>query len=497
MQPVRCYTRVSTEEQAISGYSLPAQRAQLERIIADHAQDGWFCAGWYVDEGASAKSLKRPEFQRLLTEAQPGDIILVMKLDRMTRSVINLHQLLEIFEKKKLMFKSATEAFDTSTPNGRLMISLIALIAQWERETIADRTSMGKRQKVVTGQWSGGPVPFGYMGVESERVKAGKKLLDLVPDPQRAHIVPMIFERYQNGYGMRAICLWLNDDLAVRTANGARWRVPSLVRVLTNPIYCGDVSSGRRKGDPIRVQGSHEPLIARELFEKVQAIFADRKTMAPRQATGIYPLSGVAHCGVCGGRIDALRRIQKNGSAFYSYRCYNYVNGVGCGDGDVKPLSGVSGRIVEQNFLEAVERLQQPAELDTFFRLCQEEAQRKTGITANEVERLHVDLAEAQKAIQQWDRLYEAGRIEMEQWVEKTAPHNERIKVLRSQITLVDETPAPPPKAELASFAMNLKRAWEHLGQQERKPLVQRFVRFAGMRVLIYPDRHVELLPQL
>ncbi|HYG35431.1 MAG TPA: recombinase family protein, partial [Clostridia bacterium] len=158
-QHVRCYLRVSTEEQALFGYSLDAQRQRLE----DETQRrGWHCTGWYIEEGRSAKDTDRPELQRMLDDLEPGEIVMVLKLDRLTRSVRDLDELLQRFDQKQVLFQSATENFETITASGRLFIRLVAEIAQWEREVIAERTAMGKRQKVENGEWQGGPVPFGY-----------------------------------------------------------------------------------------------------------------------------------------------------------------------------------------------------------------------------------------------------------------------------------------------------------------------------------------------
>ncbi|HWI53946.1 MAG TPA: recombinase family protein, partial [Symbiobacteriaceae bacterium] len=166
----RCYMRVSTEEQAASGYSLAAQRDKLELFCK---LQGYEIAGWYRDDGVSAKDLNRPEFQRMMKEAQKDDVIVVYKLDRLTRSVRDLDNLLRDFEKRSLQFRSVTEQFDTTSATGRLMIRMVGEFAQWERETIAERTTFGKQKKLELGEWNGGRVPFGYTKAPSGKVKAG------------------------------------------------------------------------------------------------------------------------------------------------------------------------------------------------------------------------------------------------------------------------------------------------------------------------------------
>lgn len=427
----------------------------------------------------------------MLHEAEPGDVILVYKLDRLTRSVRDLDELLRKFEKYSIMFQSATEQFETTTASGRLFMRIVAEIAQWERELIAERSAMGKRQRVASGEWGGGPIPFGYTAVPSGKVKRGKPLLQLVPDPQHAHIVQAIFERYLSGRGMRSICVWLNDEMAVQTSRKARWRVTSLVRVLTNPIYCGDVIHGRRtKGPLTRVPGTHEPLVSREMFERVQEIFAMRKEMAPRQATGQYPMAGIARCGVCGGRIDALKR--RHG---YVYRCSNYVNGIGCGEETQKPLTSASGRVVEANLMEVISHLQNPDELNRFFETCEEESAATIGLTEAEIGRLESDLAESRNAIKRWDRAYETGDLEWGEYLERVRPHKDRMRTIEERLDAIKKAPEPPSRTELAPFLMDFSVAWEHLQPEERKVLLQRFVRAFHVGILIFPDRRVELRP--
>lgn len=487
----RLYVRVSTEDQAREGYSLAAQ---VERLEAYALANGWVVRERYIDDGYSAKDTNRPALQKLLREIGRGEVLLVYKLDRLTRSVGDLADLLQQFERQAIEFASANERIDTTTATGRLMLRLIVEIAQWEREVIGERTAMGLQRKVAQGEWQGGPVPFGYDAVPSDRMKNGKPLLKLVPNSVTGPLVDKIFKRYLSGYGVRAVCLWLNDELQVRTTGGARFRQPTVIRILQNPIYCGDVFHGKRKrGSETRVRGGHEPLVDRDVFEQVQALFAARRTMAPRQATGKYPLSGIGACGVCGGRLDGLLRRTKGGGEFYVYRCYNYINGVGCGDGLVRPLASVSGRVVEGNLVEAIAALEHPDGRQRFYaRLDAEIASADAGSEV-EVKRLEVELAKAEAAIKRWDLLYEAGRITPEQYLDKTGPHSAAVVRIKDSMRQHEAKPAQPERAALAMAAREFKRAWEHLEAPERKALLQQFVRVFRAQILVYPERRVEV----
>lgn len=489
----RIYARVSTEEQAQSGFSLGAQRERLEAFCVSQ---GWEVAGKYIDEGVSAKDLNRPEFRRMMDGVQPGDVVLVYKLDRLTRSVRDLDELLREFDHRGVKFRSVTEQFDTTTATGRLFIRMVAEMAQWERETIAERAAFGKQKKAASGEWGGGAIPFGYTGVPSDKVKAGRVLLRLVPDPERSHIIPMIYERYLAGHGIRAIATWLNIEMGARTPQGAKFHPVTIRRILTNPVYCGDVEHGRRAGrTPMRVQGSHAPLLSRDVFERVQQLLEIHKTYAPRQATGAYPLSGVARCGVCGGRIDGHKRVDGKGTRIY--RCHNYMMGMGCGD--ERSLASVAAHFLEEGLVDEIERLHQdPASLDRLLAEYHIQAESKTGMTQAERRRMEQDLADAEAAVERWKRLFEKGHIEDEEYLAEVRPHKDRTKQLREKLAEVTEQEVEVPTREaLGDFAINFREAWENLEPPEQKALLQRFVSAFRARILVFPDRRVEIRPAL
>ncbi len=424
--------------------------------------------------------------------------MLVYKLDRLTRSVRDLDELLRNFDRQGIMFRSATEQFDTTTATGRLFIRMVAEMAQWERETIAERTTFGKQKKARAGEWGGGRVPMGYMTVPTERVKAGRALLQLVPDPSTAHLIPMIYERYLAGEGIRAIALWLNEELGARTPLGNKFHALTISRILTNPVYCGDIVTGRKQNKiNTRVPGSHEPLVPRDVLERVQSLFDTRKLYAPRQATGMYPLSGVAKCGVCGARISAQQRHGRPGRRIY--RCHRYVLGEGCGVGTQRSLTSISADRVEENLIREMERLHRdPAHLDRLLEEFEARAADKAGLTQAEVSRMEQDLVEAENAINRWKRLFERGKIDEDEYLDEVKPHRERLKTLKTKLSEYKERAVQLLQRDLpGGFAINFRESWEELTPPERKALLQRFVQAFGLDILIHPDRSVTLRSSL
>ncbi len=474
------------------GYSLSMQRQRMQEFAKSQ---GWTIRNHYTDDGYSGKDTDRPGLQQMLAEARPGEVILVYRLDRLTRSVLDLHTLLNTFEERGILFRSVTEPFDTTTPSGKLMITIVAAIAEWERETIRGRTVEGLVGKVRNGEWPGGPVPFGYITEPSGEVKRGRKLLKLVPDPQRAHIVREIYERYLSGHGARGIAKWLTER-GITTAKGGQWRPETVVRILTNPIYCGYIERGKRsKNTTVTRQKlrDHVNLVPEEMFEQVQRMFARRKQTAPRHATGDFPLAGVARCGVCGGSIAVANRARE-GTRYY--RCLNYVKGLGCGSRG-KSLTSVPAPIIESAVIAEIQRILSPAHIDELYAQYEREYEELTDTTSAELERLRSDLRRAEAAIRRWDLAYEAEDIDREEWRERVAPHRDRIRIIREKLAEIEKMPTPPSREELTFAANHIAAAWHVMDAAERKAALQDFCAAYHVEILIYPDRTVELRPAL
>ncbi|MGE6377825.1 recombinase family protein [Peribacillus muralis] len=298
---VAAYARVSTHEQAQEGFSIHAQR---ERLQAFCVSQGWEIVEEYIEEGRSAKDLDRPKMKKLLNDIKKGhiDIILVYRLDRLTRSVLDLYQLLQIFERHDVSFKSATEVYDTSTAMGRLFITLVAALAQWERENLAERVVFGMEQMVHEGMKPGGHSPFGYHF---------DKHFHCTILENEAKTVQRIFEWYANGLGYRAIAGRLNQ-LKIKPKIAKHWNPNSIRDILLNDMYIGIY----RWGEIIKHQ-NHPPLIPEQLYHLVQKRIASKT--ASREGTGKYPLTGILRCGSCNEHSMQGYHDKREGKSYY--RC--------------------------------------------------------------------------------------------------------------------------------------------------------------------------------
>jgi site-specific DNA recombinase len=189
------YIRVSTDEQANEGQSLDNQSA---RIKAYAESQGWELIGIYREEGYSGKVIERPELTRMIDDIKSGkiNVVLVYKVDRLTRKQKDLWYLLEdVFEAHGAGFKSVVEPFDTTTAQGKAFLGMLAVFAQLERDTIAERTKDTLSNKKAKGEWTG-RIPFGY------RVSSDGRL-ELVPDQQKA--IAKIKQYHRQGLSLRAI----------------------------------------------------------------------------------------------------------------------------------------------------------------------------------------------------------------------------------------------------------------------------------------------------
>ena len=335
------YIRVSTQEQAIEGYSISSQR---QKLTAYSYSQGWEIVDYYVDEGKSAKDLDRPELKRMIEDIKQHkiDVVLVYRLDRITRSVMDLYELLGIFDKYHCKFKSATEVYDTTSATGRLFITLVASMAQWERETIAERVSMGMAEKVRQGEWHGSEAPYGfYYNSETK---------ELLINESEASVIRDIFTKYLDGLSDRKIAIHLNEK-NIRTRKGLKWRENRIRYILTNPIYIGNLRWGVRvnREQAFQVENAVPAIIDKETFEKAQMIRNSRRRFHGRQATSDFIFSGVLKCARCGSPMKGHTHKWKN-KRNKSYRCIKVL----FNECDM-PL--ISERIIEYQFLKAVKEL--------------------------------------------------------------------------------------------------------------------------------------------
>jgi DNA invertase Pin-like site-specific DNA recombinase len=268
---LRCavYTRKSTEEGLDQAFnSLAAQRESCCAYIASQAGEGWLALKTaYDDGGFSGGSMQRPGLCRLLADVAAGkiDIVVVYKIDRLTRSLLDFARIVEVFDAKSVSFVSVTQSFNTTTSMGRLTLNVLLSFAQFEREVTGERIRDKIAASKKKGLWMGGVVPLGYdvrdrkLVVNTAEAQTIRTLFDLYLEHANTRIVKqhadklgLLTKRRTRHYGHRQ--------------GGEPFQRGHINKVLTNPIYIGEIV---HKG--VRHPGEHEPIIARTTWEAAQA----------------------------------------------------------------------------------------------------------------------------------------------------------------------------------------------------------------------------------
>lgn len=323
---VAIYCRVSTTEQAEEGYSIGEQKKLL---TYECEKNGNIVYKIYSDEGISGKSIKaRPALKELLNDANEGkfDSVIVWKINRIGRNLKDVLNMVDLFDRNNITFKSATEPFDTTTPGGKMQFQMMALIGEFERGTIAQNVKMGMMARAREGRWNGNVV-LGYDLKQKEHTTNKKrKDTELVINEKEAEIVRTIFTMYSQGNGYKAIANYINK-FGYKTKKGKPFSITAIKDILNNPVYIGKIrynlrpnwSEKRRKGtnsNPLIVDGKHEAIIEQELWDKVQSMLQTSKGKPSRIYDGEFPLTGILKCPQCGAGMVIMRtsRTKKDGT---------------------------------------------------------------------------------------------------------------------------------------------------------------------------------------
>lgn len=297
MKRTGLYIRVSTSKQE-EGYSIPLQK---ERLIAFCKAKGWAVAGVFIDPGHSGSSLDRPGITALVDGVKAGkfDVVLVYKLDRLSRSQRDTLFLIEdVFMANSTDFVSMQESFDTMSIYGRAMVGVLSVFSQMERETITERTLMGRAGRAEDGYWHGGGTdPIGYDYIDGE----------LVVNEEEAAQVRDVYDMYAAGFSVSEISRRMDGR---KTKHGDWAHTSTVGNVLDNPLYAGTIHF-----DGVRGEGRHTPLVSAELDRKVKA---RRSRLLRSEAAGdsAFLLTSMIYCESCGARYFPNKR--PNGRVVYS-----------------------------------------------------------------------------------------------------------------------------------------------------------------------------------
>ena len=457
------YCRVSTEEQATEGFSIHAQKDKLTKyaIIND-----WDIVDYYVDDGISGKNLtERPEVTRLIEDVKKGKIknVLIYKLDRLTRSVKDLIYLIELFDKNNCTFNSQTEKIDTSNAVGRMFVKIIGIFAEFERENLAERVTLGYEQKTREGNYTNCNGVFGYDYI------VGKGKLKL--NKNEEGYVRKIYNWYLEGESMLKIAKKLKD-LNVPTKRGGHWNQSTIYSILTNPLYIGNVRYGVGRKNGFEVSGKNIiPIINEELFNNVNNLMKKRKKFQTRKYSSddTYYLS-VLKCSLCGSKYYARQQLQ-SGKKYITYQCNGHNNN-SCN------APGFSHIKIENAFINYLDNIKDLEFDKNILKKEKFDINNSTSELKDQINKLNNKKKETIK-------LFATDEIDYNVFNEIKNVIDEKIEVLNNELNSFnkDNNQEDLTNVEvIKEIVINLKNNFLHLNNHEKKMFLERFIKEIKVR---------------
>ena len=301
------YMRVSTEDQAREGFSLPEQKERLEAFCKFK---GYTIVDYYTDAGISAKTGNyRPEFERLKEDIKNKKIntIVALKLDRITRSIYDWEKLMTFLDENDAYLDCANDEINTTNANGKMISRILTSVSQQEIERTSERTKIGLAGAIKVGHIPH-QAPLGYKHEDKK----------LVIDYATKDVAIRIFNMYHDGLSYKKISNILNEEKVLDKTN---WRDSTILNILENPIYKGDFIHGRRTKKPTYYFDVVEPLVSKEYWEECQV--QQKKNSRSFQRTLTYLFMQKLKCPKCKRILGGKATTKKNGNSYYYYYCHD------------------------------------------------------------------------------------------------------------------------------------------------------------------------------
>jgi site-specific DNA recombinase len=485
---VAVYIRWSTDEQG-EGTTLEVQTEKCTKWM--DAAKNWTINPdlVFVDDGYSGSIVERPGLTRLRERVRAGEVhcVVVYRLDRLSRNIVHTVNLVLEEWKDRCALYSATEEFNTDTPMGKMAFGLLALFAQFERESIRERTQGGKRKRAEQGRNAGQRYPYGYKKAETPFVFKGQPYPVYAIDgwdPETeeftgpAAIVRRIFDEYARGYGSNSIALRLNQD-NIPSPEGKAWGGDTVRRIVANPAYKGVYQYGlsvwprgekrtfREDGPAFMVEGALPPIIPSAEWDAVQRMKADRvlTTPSPKSAVSPYILTGIAKCAKCGTAI-----VGKNNFNRRWYQCNaKYTTGCDCGT--------ISAELVESIVVNKVKEMLTGEEVQAHVQSLQESLRQTIAEREHALREAEAQLQEMTRRKEMLEEDYFSRRISAEGYDRLTRRADEGIQQSSRR---VEETKEALRQAQAMTVDLGGLRAvserldvWSELSVEEMKQVLR------------------------
>jgi site-specific DNA recombinase len=487
---VAVYTRVSSAEQARDGVSLEMQlqkalewcnlRYDKGRYEYRLFQDDGFPGNWGVASAGGKQSKTRPHLTDLVQAMEAGDVdlVVVYRLDRLSRSPKLTFTLLEdYFKRLDVGLVSVTEAFDASTKEGRMLVGMLASVAAYYldllRENVADSIATRRQQGLYSGR-----TPYGWR-YKLLREEDGKKIRGetLERVDEQAKWVEQIADWYLRGWGDAKIARRLNELGVRRFAGANRWSRASVSGVVNCPIHAGLVPTN---GKMVRGQHYDQRIYDKETYDQLQEARKQRRTLGSRTAGAPrHLLRGIAFCGTCGRQL-----MMQFTASSVSYRCRGNENvGKTACRGTMK-----SARILEGWVIEQVREL---AESEAFQQLSAEEAEKALAVDADDLgqerERLEKTLGKLNAQFEKWADALTTEAMTLAQFREYNSGLTEKQEKLRERLEEIEQTLAGQSSVEdelarVKDALRDFPRVWENLEDEEKRELLRLLVERVTVR---------------
>lgn len=476
------YERVSKEEQ-VENFSLEGQQ---DRTLEFMRARGWQFGGSYRDEGITATTLDRPDFQRMLRDAELGkfQIIVVWNLARFSRSLVDMLLLMRDLEKMGVAVVSVSEPFDFTTPIGKLLLTLLGAFAQWYIDNLRVEVKKGKSRRAKEGLWQN-RLPFGYTTRSGGWKNEGNDEF-AIPDEYTRQGYELVCDLAETGqYSYAQLAKALNEAGYRPTGRaGTRslplWSANSVRYMLRNFFYCGETLY-----NGVWFPGVHEPLITRERLERIHTIMHDRQRVSSfkaRSDSRFYLLSGMVKCAECGSSMRGEYKQygpEKPEVEYLYYRCAARLRGLECSSRPYLRAEVVEGAVQKLLTRPALSKDWQVQIHATKRRLMEVE------LTAPKVVNREAEVKKLEARLVRLKDLYDLGDIEWDDYLNRRNDLKARIAQATPQ--------ASKQLEQVASTVITLASVWDIATPAER----QRLVREVIDNVAIQGDNiHIAVKPE-
>lgn len=445
------YTRVSTDRQAEEGFSLEAQQDILMTVLEKKDLQLYRV---YTDPGISGGSFKRPGVQAMIEDmkAKRFDTLLIHKLDRLSRNLGDLYGFIELVNKldvRLIIAAQGSEEIDTRSPMGKAFLFFSGIWAQIYLENLREETLKGLITKSKNGGKHISKPPLGYDFDED---------YNLVIVEDEAKLIRTVFSKYLDGVGVTKIAQTMNEFSTGK--EGGKWDSKRVRTILSNPTYAGYIHfkpDHWEEEQRIIRDGSHEAIISREDFERVQKMTERRSTGHMSKRSFDYPYSGILKCGICGANYTGNSAVHR-GKTYKSYRCYNqYVHKTCTG-------SSISQRQINDLVFDRILKVN-----------VEPKKKEKSKKEKRDIQK-EVDLSNKRR--KNWMMALGDGKLSSDDYAMLIEEEDKRMKDIYAQIR-EEETVYEQeiPEEELQKMIAHLKENWDYLDEDLQKQAIQSMFR--------------------